>query len=61
MSVCESCKKEIVDRVSPTKEEGLSNEWPMKCATCGKDSTVPFKPRDNWPTYCRGCYAERKR
>lgn len=26
------------------------------CAQCGKDTTVPFKPRDARPVYCSDCY-----
>ncbi len=30
--------------------------FPVKCATCGKDSEVPFEPRGDWPVYCSVCY-----
>ncbi|MCI4432000.1 MAG: DNA-directed RNA polymerase [Nitrosopumilus sp.] len=29
--------------------------YPMKCADCGKDSTVPFEPKPDRPVYCKEC------
>ena len=28
----------------------------VKCATCGKDTQVPFEPRGDRPVYCSDCY-----
>ena len=30
--------------------------FPVKCATCGKDTEVPFEPRGDKPVYCSDCY-----
>ena len=30
--------------------------FPAKCAQCGKDTTVPFEPRNGRPVYCSDCY-----
>lgn len=30
--------------------------FPVKCATCGKDTQVPFEPRGDRPVYCSDCY-----
>jgi CxxC-x17-CxxC domain-containing protein len=30
--------------------------YPVKCATCGKDTEVPFQPRGDRPVYCSDCY-----
>ena len=30
--------------------------YPVKCATCGKDTEVPFAPRGDKPVYCSDCY-----
>ena len=32
-----------------------------KCANCGKETTVPFEPREGRPIYCRDCYFTLKR
>lgn len=30
--------------------------YPAVCATCGKDTEVPFQPSGEKPVYCRDCY-----
>ena len=30
--------------------------YKAKCADCGKDCEVPFKPSGDRPVYCRDCY-----
>lgn len=30
--------------------------YPAVCARCGKETEVPFQPRDDRPVYCRDCY-----
>ena len=30
--------------------------FPAICADCGKDTEVPFEPRDARPVYCSDCY-----
>lgn len=32
----------------------------VKCAECGKDTQVPFKPSGDRPVYCRDCYMQKK-
>ena len=31
------------------------------CAECGAPTTVPFKPTEGRPVYCRDCFQSRKR
>lgn len=35
--------------------------FPAVCATCGKETTVPFQPTGDKPVYCRDCYQPRTR
>lgn len=35
--------------------------YPAICATCGKETTVPFQPSGDKPVYCRDCYQPRDR
>lgn len=35
--------------------------YTVKCAACGKDTQVPFKPAGNRPVYCRDCYMQRRK
>lgn len=30
--------------------------YPAVCATCGKETEVPFQPRGDRPVYCRECF-----
>ena len=30
--------------------------FPAVCATCGKETQVPFEPRTGRPVYCSDCY-----
>jgi CxxC-x17-CxxC domain-containing protein len=30
--------------------------FPAICAQCGKETEVPFEPRDGRPVYCSDCY-----
>ena len=30
------------------------------CASCGKDASVPFRPREDRPVYCSECFAHMK-
>ena len=30
------------------------------CSQCGKETTVPFKPTQGRPVYCRECYQSRR-
>jgi len=31
-----------------------------KCADCGNDCQLPFKPKDDRPVYCRECFQKHK-
>ena len=35
--------------------------FPAVCAACGKTTTVPFKPNNEKPVYCKDCYQSRRR
>jgi len=32
--------------------------YPAVCASCGKDTQVPFEPKEDRPVYCSDCYAK---
>lgn len=41
---------------------GFRQDYPITCANCGKQDTVPFKPReDGNPVLCRDCFKNKKR
>lgn len=34
--------------------------YPVVCAECGKETEVPFQPREGRPVYCSECYAKNR-
>ncbi len=52
-------------RRNNTSRFGGSNDRPRemhkaKCADCGKECEVPFKPTGDKPVYCRDCYMNHR-
>ncbi|HOT77013.1 MAG TPA: zinc-ribbon domain containing protein [Candidatus Wallbacteria bacterium] len=40
--------------------KGFKETFSVNCSQCGKQTTVPFKPVQNKPVYCRECYQDKK-
>ena len=58
-SRCPECR---VARRRERRGYGQSREmYPVVCAGCGVETTVPFEPREGRPVYCRDCYAKQKK
>ena len=62
---CRAAKKQSMPGSSSYGSGGSGNRsygstprqmFPVKCATCGKDTQVPFEPRGDKPVYCSDCY-----
>ena len=34
--------------------------FPAVCSQCGKDTMVPFQPREDRPVYCSDCFATQR-
>ena len=52
---CKACRDARKRASKPEREY-----FTTVCAKCGKEATVPFKPRDDRPVYCSDCFAEMK-
>ncbi|MBI2448769.1 DNA-directed RNA polymerase [Candidatus Pacearchaeota archaeon] len=39
---------------------GPREEHKATCSECKKECTVPFKPTEGKPVYCKECYAKRR-
>ncbi len=39
---------------------GKREFFTTKCATCGGEARVPFRPRGDRPVYCSKCFSERR-
>lgn len=50
------------DAVTPAGTDQLGRQlYNVKCAKCGKETQVPFKPSGDRPVYCRDCYMEQRK
>jgi CxxC-x17-CxxC domain-containing protein len=58
---CPSCRQSRkADRYGSGGYGGQRQMFPAVCAECGKDTEVPFEPRDGRPVYCSECYAKAR-
>ena len=39
---------------------GSRQMYPAVCSSCGKETEVPFQPRNDKPVYCRECFQQRR-
>ncbi|MCL5962745.1 MAG: zinc-ribbon domain containing protein [Chloroflexi bacterium] len=39
--------------------QGRREMYPAVCARCGKETEVPFQPRNDRPVYCSDCYSQQ--
>ena len=50
------------DTAAPAGTDQLGRQlYDVKCAKCGKQTQVPFKPSGDRPVYCRDCYLEQRK
>jgi CxxC-x17-CxxC domain-containing protein len=55
---CKSCK---LRKNSGTERMGSGRvETSATCSQCGRDTTVPFRPTQGRPVFCRQCFQGRK-
>ena len=57
---CKACK---TNRAQGGDGNGGSShrvETKTVCSQCGKETTVPFKPTQGRPVYCRECFQQRR-
>jgi CxxC-x17-CxxC domain-containing protein len=52
-------------KVCKSKRQGapasaVKNETVTNCSQCGRETTVPFKPTQGRPVFCRECFLSRK-
>ena len=57
MDVLISSYKDTIYLVSMSEERKM---YPCKCADCGKDSEVPFEPKEGRPVYCKECLPKHR-
>ena len=56
---CPSCRQaRKADRYGNGDYRSQRRMFPAVCATCGKETEVPFEPREGRPVYCSECYSK---
>ena len=55
---CKDCKNRRNARMNTPSRERV--ETSALCSQCGKATTVPFKPTQGRPVYCKECFQQRK-
>jgi CxxC-x17-CxxC domain-containing protein len=55
---CKSCKSKRSARGSGGGRDRV--ETVTNCSQCGKETTVPFKPTQGRPVFCKECFQARK-
>lgn len=53
---CPECRVAKKQRRGDSMGYQRREMFPAVCAQCGKDTEVPFQPRQDRPVYCRECY-----
>jgi CxxC-x17-CxxC domain-containing protein len=59
---CKACKAKRVSVLgaAPNGQSSTKVETRTTCSHCGKDTTVPFKPTQGRPVFCRECFQSRR-
>ncbi len=55
---CKDCKTKRSTRMGGGARERV--ETTARCSQCGKETTVPFRPTQGRPVYCKECFQQRK-
>ncbi|MBI4297801.1 MAG: zinc-ribbon domain containing protein [Chloroflexi bacterium] len=55
---CPNCRQARRDRRGSGGGYGSREMYPAVCASCGKETQVPFQPRQGRPVYCDECFAK---
>jgi CxxC-x17-CxxC domain-containing protein len=57
---CKACKAKRVMAVGGNPRQVTRKvETHAVCSSCGKDTTVPFRPTQGRPVLCRECFTQR--
>jgi CxxC-x17-CxxC domain-containing protein len=57
---CKACKTTRANGMSSGSGGTQRVETKTVCSQCGKETTVPFKPTQGRPVYCRECFQQRR-
>jgi CxxC-x17-CxxC domain-containing protein len=57
---CRATRKQTRGGGGSAGPGGARQMFPAVCAACGKETQVPFEPRNGRPVYCSDCFAKSK-
>jgi CxxC-x17-CxxC domain-containing protein len=58
---CPACREaRKTQRYGNNNYKSRRQMFPAVCAECGKETEVPFEPREGRPVYCSECYSKVK-
>jgi CxxC-x17-CxxC domain-containing protein len=59
---CKACKAKRADGVGGGGggNTQVRSETKTTCSQCGKETTVPFRPTQGRPVFCRECFQQRR-
>jgi CxxC-x17-CxxC domain-containing protein len=57
---CRACKARRAAHPVASSGPRERVETQATCSACGKTTTVPFKPTQGRPVFCRECFQQRK-
>ena len=58
---CKACKTKRISVVGQAGHGGpFKVETRTVCSQCGKETTVPFKPSQGRPVFCRECFQHKR-
>lgn len=53
---CKDCRAKARAKFNGGNGGGSRQSYPITCANCGAQDTVPFQPRGDRPVLCRNCF-----
>ena len=57
---CKACKGKRATQVGAGGNGYNKVETKTSCSACGKETTVPFKPTQGRPVFCRECFQQKR-
>src|SRR6201998_2183934 len=59
---CKACKAKRISVLGAATPGQVPNrtETRTTCSQCGKETTVPFKPTQGRPVFCRECFQQKR-
>ncbi|HUO61683.1 MAG TPA: zinc-ribbon domain containing protein [Candidatus Acidoferrales bacterium] len=58
---CKICKNKRAQALGLQQDNYKKVETRTNCSGCGKETTVPFKPTQGRPVFCRECFQASKK